>query len=233
MKISINQNLIHRNKLISQIMLYLAIGLIVVGLILSFTNLNKASVFLSYLVLLPAYIFMQINIYMANKWGKNPRVDEIITNALKGLDNRYSLFHYTTDIPHLLIGPAGIWVIKPYHQYGTITYDAQKKKYTQKGGGNFLSKFLAMDSIPDIGRETQAQISGVEIFFKKAGIKNYPKPLVVNVFYRKDALLQTQNAPHLIIKIDKLKDIIRHAAKTNPLPEKMLGKLNDSLPIAE
>lgn len=214
-------------------MLYLAIGFIVIGLILSFTNLNKASVFLSYLVLLPAYIFMQINIYMSNQWGKNPRVDEIITNSLKGLDNRYSLYHYTTDVSHLLIGPAGIWVIKPYHQYGNITYDAQKKKYIQKGGGNFLSKFLAMDSIPDIDRETKNQISGIVKYLNKVGINNFPKPRIANVFYRKDALLQTQNAHEITIKIDKLKDLIRHTAKTSPMPENILNKLNDSLPIAE
>ena len=233
MKISINDNLIRRNKLISQIMLYMAIGLIVLGLILSFTNINNANVFLSYLVLLPAYIFMQINVFMANKWGKNPRLDQIITNSLKGLDNSYNVYHYTTGVSHLLVGPAGIWIIKPYHQYGTISYDEQKKKYKQKGGGNFLSKFFALDAVPDIERETKIQLADLEKYMDKIGVKHYPKPIVANVFYKKEASLQTQNAPHLSLRIEKLKDVIRQNAKRNPVDSNSLDKIKEYLPNAE
>jgi hypothetical protein len=230
MKISINEALIKRNKIITQISLYAAVALIAIGLFISFSNPDQAKILLSYLVLLPAYVLMQINVLMANKWGRNPRVDQIISNSLKGLDNRFSLFHYTTPISHLLVGPAGIWIIKSYHQHGIITYDEKKKKYIQKGGGNFLTKLFAMDTLSDVERETQRQIAKFEKYFKKIGVKDYPKPLVVNVFFHPEAKIQAKNAPETTIAIDKLKDLIRQTVKKSPIRDELQKTILKKLP---
>jgi hypothetical protein len=230
MKISINEKLIKRNKIITQISLYAAVALIAIGLFISFSNPNQAKILLSYLVLLPAYLLMQINVLMANKWGRNPRVDQIISNSLKGLDNRFSLFHYTTPISHLLVGPAGIWIIKSYHQHGIITYDEKKKKYIQKGGGNFLTKLFAMDTLSDVERETQRQLATFDKYFKKIGIKDYPKPLIVNVFFHPDAKIQAKNAPETTIAIAKLKDLIRQTVKKYPIRDELIKTILIKLP---
>ena len=233
MKISTNEKLIKRNKTITQVSLYAAIALIVIGLFISFSNPDQTKILLSYLVLLPAYILMQINVLMANKWGRNPRVDQIISNSLKGLDNRYSLFHYTTPISHLLVGPAGIWVIKPYHQHGIITYDEKKKKYLQKGGRNFLTKLFAMDTLSDIERDTQRQISTLQKYFEKIELKDYPKPLIANVFFHPEAIIQAKNAPETTIDIDKLKDLIRQSVKKSPINDEITNKILKKLPDTE
>jgi hypothetical protein len=233
MRISIDEKLIKRNKLITQITLYAAIGLIVIGLYLSFSNPDQSKVFLSYLVLLPAYALMQINVFMANKWGHIPRVDQIISNSLKGLDNRYSLFHYTTPVSHLLVGPAGIWIIKPYHQRGIITYDEKKKKYIQKEGGNFLSRLFAMDNLGDIESETKRQVEKLQKYFIKIGIKDNPEPVIANVFYRPEAKIKAQNAPETTISIEKLKDLVRQTVKKSPLKDEIAQKILSKLPETE
>jgi hypothetical protein len=232
MRISIDEKLIKRNKLITQVSLYAAIGLIVIGLLLSFSNPDQSKVLISYLVLLPAYALMQINVFMANKWGHIPRVDQIITNSLKGLDNHYSLFHYTTPVSHLLIGPAGLWIIKPYHQRGIITYDDKKKKYIQKEGGNFLSRLFAMDNLGDIESESKRQVEKLQNYFSKIGIKDFPDPIIANVFYRPEAKIQAKNAPEITIDIDKLKDLIRQTAKKSPVNDEEINKLSVKLPDA-
>jgi hypothetical protein len=234
MKISIDEKLVNRNKLITQISLYAAIALIVIGLYLTFSNQDQSNtkVIISYLVLLPAYALMQINVFMANKWGHDPRVDQIISNSFKGLDNHYSLFHYTTPVSHLLVGPAGIWIIKPYHQHGIISYDEKKKKYTQEKGGNILSRFFAMDNLSDIEGESKRQILNLKKYFSKIGIKDYPDPLIANVFYRPDTKIQAKNAPEITIDIDKLKDLIRQTAKKSPINDEKLNRLFAKLPEA-
>jgi hypothetical protein len=230
MKISINEKIIKRNKVITQVSLYAAIGLIAIGLFMSLSNKEYTQIYLSYLVLLPAYILMQINVSMANKWGRNPRVDQIVTNSLKGLDNRYSLFHYTIPVSHLLIGPAGIWIIKPYHQHGLITYDEVKKKYVQKGGGKFLTKLFANDTLSDIEKETNQQISNLQKYFKKTGLTDYPKPMIANIFFHPEAKIQAKNAPEITISIDKLKDLIRQAVKKSPMRDEITNKILIKLP---
>ncbi len=89
----------------------------------------------SFIAMLLGLVLSQIGVYFANRWGKSPRIDERITLGLKGLDDRYSLYHYVTAVPHLLIGPAGIWVLSPHYQAGTITFE--KNRYRQQGVGFF------------------------------------------------------------------------------------------------
>ena len=78
MKIVNNEILISRNKKISQIILYAALGLLVIGIIWSVSNPTSNQVTFSYIILIPAFILVQISIYMTNRWGRSPRPDEIL-----------------------------------------------------------------------------------------------------------------------------------------------------------
>ena len=69
-----------------------------------------------------------------------PRVDERLTAALKGLTKDYTLYHFLTPVNHLLVGPAGVWIIEAYYQRGNIVYEGNKWK--QKGGGLLLRKYV-------------------------------------------------------------------------------------------
>ena len=235
MKFSINEKLIKRNKSITQYSLYGAIALIGVGLLLTLTNSKNENLttYLSYLVLLPAYILMQVNAMMIHKWGRSPREDEIVTNALKGLDNRYSLYHYTTPISHLLVGPSGFWIINAFHQQGNITYDEKRKKYIQKGGGNFLSKIFALDALSDIERESNKQRQLLGKYLQDINVRDRPEGSVANVFYHRDVKVDAKNAPEIIIHINKLKDIIRQKGKTTPIKNELIEKLKSKLPETE
>lgn len=235
MKLSINEKKIKRNKAIAQYSLYGAIALIAGGLLLTLTNSKNEDLVtnLSYLILLPAYILMQVNAMMMHKWGKSPREDEIVTNALKGIDNRHSLYHYTTPVSHLLVGPSGVWIINAFHQQGNITYNDHKKKYVQKGGGNFLSKFFALDSLSDIERESSKQRKLLEKYLNEIDVRDNPDAVVANVFYHRDTKVDAKNAPELTMHISKLKDLIRQRGKTANYKSIWVEKLQSKLPETE
>jgi hypothetical protein len=235
MKLSINEKLLKRNKTIAQYSLYGAIALIAGGLLLTLTNSKNEDLVtsLSYLILLPAYILMQVNAMMMHKWGKSPREDEIVTNALKGLDNRYSLYHYTTPVSHVLVGPSGIWIINAFHQQGKITYDESKKRYVQKGGGNFLSKIFALDSLSDIERESNKQRKLLEKYLQEIDVRDNPEAVVANVFYHRDTKVDAKNAHELTMHISKLKDLIRQKGKTASNKSVWIEKLQSKLPETE
>jgi hypothetical protein len=132
-----------------------------------------------------------------------------------------------------LVGPAGIWIIKPYHQHGIITYDEIKKKYIQKGGGNIFSKLFAMDSLSDIESESKRQLLSLQKYFKKIGLIDYPKPLIANVFYHRDAKIQSNNAPEITIDIEKLKDLLRQMVKKSPNNDEITNNMLNKLPLTE
>jgi hypothetical protein len=230
MKISINDKLIKRNKLISQIVLYGALGLMGLGIIYSITHPDSAELYFAYLVIFPAYLLLQINILMADKWGKSPRLDEIISGALKGLDNRYSLYLYTTGISYLLVGPMGIWILNLYNPSGTITFNEEKKKYELRSKRNFLSKFLSPDSLSNVTRDTKDSNKKLGDYFAKIRLTQYPQLSILNVFYHPNAIVKVENSPEKTLKIDKLKDAIRQASKHPVINDVDLERIMQKLP---
>lgn len=230
MKISNNNKLIQRNKKISQVVLYTALAMLVVGLIWSFSGANITQYTMAYIILIPAYILVQISIYLANKWGRSPRPDEIIGQSLKGLNDQYTLYNYNSGVPHLLVGPAGLWIIKPYHQSGQITFNTDKNRFEQTGGANFIAKLFGQEGLTNIERESKIALRDFDLFNKKMSIDIDVKPKVVNIFYSEKADVLAKNAPEATIHSDKLKDLIRSQAKLSPLKDEKINLIRKQLP---
>jgi hypothetical protein len=139
MDIITNDRLIQRNARIGQVTSIVGLLVLAGGMFISFT---RAELFLfSLIALVIGFGLSQVGIYFGNRWGRRPRPDEVLDTALKGLDGRYSIYHYSSPTAHLLIGPAGIWVLLPRNQAGEITYDETKKRWRQKGGSIYLKIF--------------------------------------------------------------------------------------------
>ena len=230
MKLSNNNRLIQRNKRISQIVLYSALALLVIGLIWSFTGADRTQYTIAYIILIPAYILVQISIYLANKWGRSPRPDEIIGLSLKGLNDQYTLYNYDTGVPHLLVGPAGVWIIKPYHQFGTITFNTGKNQYELKGGANFIAKLFGQESLSNIENESKIARRDFEDYKKKNNISFDVEPKIVNIFFSEKADVIAKNAHEITIHSDKLKEMIRSQAKLNPLRDEKINQIRQQLP---
>lgn len=215
MEINTNDRLINRNARIGQIAS--VAGLIVLGggLFISFTRPEMFSI--SLIALLVGFGLSQIGIYFANRWGRRPRPDEILNAALKGLDSRYSLYHYSTPTAHLLVGPAGVWVLMPRHQSGRITFDEDKKRWRQKGG-NFYLKIFAQESLgrPDleVGSETQAIYSYLEDQLEEDQLPEIQAALIMT---NEKCEIDADNAPAPTLDVRKLKDFVRKTAKGKPI----------------
>jgi hypothetical protein len=120
----------------SLVFLFIAVGLTL--------TMNVDLTIYSFIAMLLGLILSQVGVYFANRWGKSPRVDERITQSLKGLDDRFTLYHYAAPVPHLLTGPAGVWVLVPQYQAGTITFE--KNRYKQHGV-NLFSKLVGQEGL--------------------------------------------------------------------------------------
>ena len=230
MKLSNNIRLIQRNKKISQIVLYSSLALLLIGLIWSIKGVDITQYTIAYLILIPAYILVQISIYMANKWGRSPRPDEVIELSLKGLNDQYTLYNYNAGVPHLLVGPAGIWIIKPYHQFGTITYNTDKNRYEQKGGANFIAKFFGQESLSNIEKESKISLHNFENYKNSNHLTIDIEPKIVNIFISEKADVNAKNAPEITIPSTKLKEIIRSHAKLYLLRDEKINQIRRQLP---
>src|SRR3989337_2820226 len=120
MKIVKNEKLIKRNGKIGQWSSLAGLAVLAGGMYISFQRPELFSYSLA--ALLVGFTLTQISMYYGNRFGRSPRPDEKLDAGLKGLPGEFVIYHYTTPTAHLLLGPAGIWALLPYHQRGQIIY---------------------------------------------------------------------------------------------------------------
>ena len=85
MQIVTNESLIKRNARIGQVTSIAGLGVLVAGMIISFT---RPELFVwSLVALLAGFTLSQIGISFGNRWGRRPRPDEVLDASLQGLDD--------------------------------------------------------------------------------------------------------------------------------------------------
>ncbi|MCJ7700231.1 MAG: hypothetical protein MUO62_01500 [Anaerolineales bacterium] len=228
MKIIKNEKLIQRNARIGSIVTISSLVILGIGMYITFTKPEQF--YLSILALLVGFLLSQVGIFYTNRWGRKPRPDELLDQALKGLDNRYALYHYFTPVAHVLVGPAGVWTLIPKHQRGKITY--QKNRWRQ-GGGGILQGYLKIFAQEGIGRpdlEIESDIHTLGKFLeKKKPAFEVPEIQAALVFFHNEIVIEADDAPKPTIFAKKLKDFIRKTAKETPLSTETVEKIQDLL----
>src|SRR5258708_27336182 len=128
MRIVSNETLTRRNSAIGKYSLWagtaLLVGALVINL-LAFTRPNDTSL-ITYVIgaFFVGFTLTNIGTLFNNRWGRRP--DRGLTEALKGLDERYTLYNYRLGAPHVLVGPAGRGGVHPKYPIGPVLY-ARKK----------------------------------------------------------------------------------------------------------
>ena len=230
MKIIKNEKLIKRNGTIGNWTSLAAIIVLGIGMYISFTRTELITYTLIALVL--GFTLTQVGMYMGNKFGRSPRPDERLDAGLKGLPNEYVLYHYTTPASHLLVGPAGVWVIKPYHQRGQVTF---RKDRWRIGGGGFFQSYMRIFGQESLGRpdiEIEGEIRSLRNYLlKHMDESEIPElnPLIVFTSEAVEINDDVQHAPIPAIKLKQLKEFIRQKAKEKKVSTETLNKLKTAL----
>jgi len=233
MKTVTNIKLVQRNAKIGQ---YTSLGaLVVLGLGLFITFKYPTMFEYSLAALLVGFLMSQIGIHFTNRWGHNPRPDEIIDKSLKGLGREFTVYHYVTPVSHLLVGPAGVWTIMPNFQGGMIVYD--KKRWRAKGGG-FLQSYMRMFGQENLGRpdlESEAGIDSAKRYLKRVLPEGIEIPQVNSLllFANPKVELKVEGAPLPALTPKDLKDFLREKSKEKTIGELTLSTIQTALPQAE
>lgn len=213
MDIISNERLIKRNARIGQISSLVGLLVLGGGMYISFTRVDLFG--LSLAALLVGFALSQVGIYFGNRWGRRPRLDELLNQALKGLDGRYKLYHYSTPASHLLVGPAGVWVLMPRYQRGNITFE--KGRWRQRGGNIYL-KIFAQEALGRPDLEIASEIEAVKRHLRETwSEEDLPEINAALIFTHDRAEVDADNAPSPTLHIRKLKDFIRKTAKNKPI----------------
>lgn len=229
MRIVSNEKLIRRNARLGQIASLGGLGILAAGMYVSFRYPEQFA--LAWLALMAGFILSQIGLYYGNRWGRRPRPDEHLNQALKSLDDRYTLYHYHSPTYHLLVGPAGIWILMPRYQTGRIVYE--KGRIRQKGGG-LLQGYLRLFAQEGLGRpelEIPVEIENTQRYLRKRLPETkLPQPQAALVFTSEKAQLDLpDDLPFVLVPLKKLKEVIRKAVKTQNLSAEQIKTIQEAI----
>ena len=228
MKIIKNEKLIKRNAQIGSWTSLAALAVLGLGMYISFT---RPELFVySLIALLLGFTLTQIGMYMGNKFGRSPRPDEKLDAGLKGLQNEFIMYHYTTPVSHLLVGPGGVWVVMPYHQRGQVVF--QKNRWRMSGGG-FLQGYMRIFGQEGLGRpdiEIDNEIKSLtKHLLKHMDESEIPEIKALMVFTNDEVEIEAEGSTVPAMKTKQLKDFIRQKAKEKKLSSETIQKLKTAL----
>jgi hypothetical protein len=229
MKIIKNEKLIKRNSKIGQYTSLGALAVLGVGMYISFT---QPELFVWALAaLLAGFTLTQIGMYFGNRWGRSPRPDEKLDAGLKGLPGDFVIYHWTTPVAHLLVGPAGIWVLLPYHQRGQVSY--RKNRWKMSGGG-FLQNYMRLFGQEGLGRpelEAEAEIKSLrKSLAAEMDEDEIPEIKAALVFTADGTAIDAGDAPMPALPLKKLKEFMRNKAKEKLITAQELERVKTVLP---
>ena len=204
------------------------LGVLIVGMIVSIRK--PELVWVSLLSLAFGFLASTIGAYHANRWLRSPRADEVLTQALKGISNQYHLYHYLLPVPHVLLGPAGLFLFRTYLHEGPIQYDG--KKWKQKFNLLRSLGFSGQDALGDPVRDTEYDVQRFVSWLRKRMPEAEIPPLTpFIVFVRDRAELNVAQTEIPVLTYKQLKREVRNAlkARTQLLDEDELYDIEQAM----
>jgi len=228
MRIIKNEKLIARNSKIGQWVSFAALAVLGLGMYISF---SKPELFTySIICLVIGFIMTQVGMYMGSRWGRSPRPDEKFDAGLKGLHSEFNMYHYSSPVSHLLVGPSGVWVLLPYHQRGQISF--VNNRWKMKGGG-FLQGYMRIFGQDNLGRpelDAENEVKTLQKFFaKNLDESKIPEIKPILVFTTDEVELDAGDSPIAAMKLKQLKEFMRQGGKSRALTTEQVAEINKVL----
>ncbi len=213
MKVIRNDKLIERRGKMGRYTSLAALVILLAGMLISFFRPEYIAV--SFGCLLVGFILSQVGIYYGNRFARVDRPDEVLSRSLKGLDDRFSLYHYRAPTPHVLVGPDACYVLSVQQQGGTVR--AQGNRWKQSLGWKWLFAWMGQESIGNPAKSAQFEAESLERFLDKQlpGVEVPVKPVVV--FTNPTVDLDAADTPVPVVHAKQLKDWVRTESKGEKL----------------
>ncbi|MCP5098314.1 MAG: NERD domain-containing protein [Chloroflexi bacterium] len=207
---------IERLNRISKGTSFLGIGSLVGGMILAFTNIPNALGFQLF-ALGTGWIMSQIGIYLAHRYVRDPRPDQILDKALGKVTRKGRLYHYLLPAPHVLLMETGIIVLVAKYQTGQISVN--EDKWMQKGLG--MRRFFGQESLGNPTREAEDSIKAIAHYIHKNAPEIEEVPIGALIVFTtvnpKELDISESRIPAM--HHSKVKGYLRRKRRNQPLPD--------------
>jgi hypothetical protein len=190
------------------------------GLVMAFTALDGSSniIFYQLLALMGGWVLSQVGIYLAHRYVRSPRPDQVLDQQVKKVARDGRFYHFLLPAPHVLLTPQGIIIFITKFQSGNIS--VQGDKWRQKGIG--LRRLFGQEGLGNPTREAETSVAAIASYLRKHAPTVEEVPIApVIVFTAKQAgELDLSGSDIPAVHFAKLKTFLRQqrGKKASPMP---------------
>jgi hypothetical protein len=209
-------------------------GILLLGLVVNL-SMQMEGLLLSMLALIVGFAMYQVGMYYTLRFGRPDRPDQILQKSLKGFDNRYTLFQYTSPAGNVLVTPNVCLVFTIKMQSKGIQY--RNGKWQHNLGWQKFFLWLAGDSLGNPSREAQGEVNTLQRYLAKKlpGVEIPLQPVIV--FGNASAEVDAGDCPIPALHFKKLKDWLRGPGKSGSLSagarDQIIGLLSPPSAVVE
>ncbi|NCF64587.1 MAG: hypothetical protein GWP61_01345 [Chloroflexi bacterium] len=208
---------IQRLKKIGQYTSFLGMGVLLAGLAIIFWG-NENAILYQLVALGAGWAISQIGIYLGHRYGREPRSDQVLDDALKRVAQNGRLYHYLLPAPHVLLLPTGVIILHTKYQSGDIT--AEGDKWKQSGVG--LRKYFGQEGLGNPSKEADRLVSAMANYIRKNApeIEEVPMAPLIVFTTKNIKSLDVKNSSIPAMHYGKLKGFLRQQKNAIPaMPE--------------
>jgi len=222
MRVTVNEPLVAKRSHWGRRIMILGFAVMLVAVVLSFGEL---SLLRSYGVMVVGLVLINIGLYYGGKWMRDPREDQILDKALKGLNHGSQLYSYLLPADHVLLSSPGLFVLTLKFQDGRITAHGDKWQRHLSLGSSLRALFEPRLGNP--GQQALNEASKVQTWLQQHLPDAQVPVRPVVVFVNPKAELQLEGTYVPAVALDDLKAHLRAALKAKALPPATLQALTD------
>lgn len=190
-------------------------SLVGMGLLLGSLFLSARNPFLSWGLLLAGFIIAMTAVRVGNRFVRPPRADTVLDKVLKGLDNRYAIYHYLLPADHALLTPSGLIVIRAQEQRGKVV--ARDGRWRQRSFFQRLRVLFGESGLGNPDRRLEREIAAIEGIIDQALGEEHEVPVDgVVTFYAGQMELEAANTRYPTVLPDELKATVRRLVEAHP-----------------
>ena len=222
MQVTANMKLIKQRGRLGSYASLAGLVVLVVGMIASF---KPEIMWVSLVAIVLGFILAQYGGYSLRRWGRSPRPDQILENAMKGFDDRYHYYAWSLKVPYVLLGPQGLYVFTTRDQTGEVT--VKGAQWRSKFG---LGKAIMLFAQEGLGNPSAEAVDAATqltewIRSKAPDLTVAAQPVVV--FIDERAKLQVTEPTVPVLEAKNLKKWLRGAGKGDTLKAADLKMLEE------
>ena len=211
MRVVSNTELIKQRTKWTQRGSLLGMGLLLVSLFLTW----REQPLIAWAFLIAGFFVAMASARIGNRYVRPPRRDLLLDKLLKGLDNRYTLYHYFAAAEHLLLTPSGLIAIRMQEQGGRVAVHGNR--WRQRSTGHRLRFLLGEESLGNPARELRRDIERTRRAL--AQIEGLPPDVPFDgaiVFYHNKVQLEVQDPEFPTVRTEDLRATLRAQAEAHP-----------------